>query len=127
MTQCMGTRPPTYGTRNGWPTETRVRCHRRIGVAIWQGSHGQTMVACPAHRKQVEALDAPYRAVEITNADATHSVTGPDGTVVGPGETKVLRWNAPRQDPEMRERVTHEQEEGYRDAMQDAGRGSLLR
>ena len=38
-----------------------------------------------------------------------------------------LNWQAPRPDPELRERVTHEQSEGYRDAMMDSGRGSLLR
>ena len=61
MIRCQGTLPPTFGTRNGWPNETRVRCHRTLGVQTWQGSHGQMMVACPQHRKQVEALDAPYR------------------------------------------------------------------
>ena len=45
-----------------------------------------------------------------------------------------LDWQAPRPDPELRERVEHETEhdrtettEHYRDAMMDSGRGSLLR
>ena len=93
MTRCQGTLPPTFGTRNGWPNETRVRCHRTLGVQTWQGSHGQMMVACPQHRKQVEALDRPY---QVTNLDPVYSMSDFGGCVVGPGETGDIHIAAER-------------------------------
>jgi hypothetical protein len=61
-TQCMGHLPPTYGIGdNGYPRLHHTRCLRRIGVTVWQGHHGQILAACPLHRADVEAQDAPYR------------------------------------------------------------------
>ena len=96
--QCQGTLPPTFGTRNGWPAETRVRCHRRIGVA-----NGY----CPAHRNQ-NPIEAVWDAMTPQERDAaTHRALRPD--------------------PDFHHRLRAEMEEGYREAMNDAGRGSLLR
>ena len=83
MIRCQGTLPPTFGTRNGWPAETRVRCHRTLGVQTWQGSHGQMMVACPAHRKQVEALDAPYRTGRVCPVCETFIFNGEGNHISG--------------------------------------------
>ena len=113
MIRCQGTLPPTFGTRNGWPAETRVRCHRRIGVA-----NGY----CPAHRNQ--RIDPSLEAVwEAMTPDERRVATA-----------RALNWQVPRPDPELRERVEHETEhdrtettEHYRDAMMDSGRGGLLR
>ena len=44
-----------------------------------------------------------------------------------PSGLPPLNWQAPQRDPSMEERVRHEQSEHYRDAMNDSGRGSLLR
>ena len=103
LAQCEGHLPVVFAELNGWPTETRVRCHRRIGV-----SNGY----CPAHRNQ-NPLEAVWDAMTPQERDAATQ--------------RALRWDAPQRDPSMEERVRHEQSETYRVAMQDAGRGSLNR
>ena len=61
-TQCMGHLPAHHSIGpDGWPAVYRQRCIRVLGVAVWQGNHGQILAACPPHRREVEALDAPYR------------------------------------------------------------------
>jgi hypothetical protein len=98
LAQCEGHLPVVFAELNGWPAETRVRCHRRIGVA-----NGY----CPAHRNQ-NPLEAVWDAMTPQERDAaTARVLTPD--------------------PDFHHRLRHEAEEGYRDAMIDAGRSSLIR
>ena len=54
-------KPKLHVNANGYPRLHHTRCLRRIGVTVWQGHHGQILAACPLHRADVEAQDAPYR------------------------------------------------------------------
>jgi hypothetical protein len=66
----MGHLPPTYGIgENGYPRLHHTRCLRRIGVTVWQGHHGQILAACPLHKREVEAQDAPYRTYRVGNSE----------------------------------------------------------